>query len=144
MPAVRVNPALRAFWKAHRLIMKVSKGRLGQHMGPGRQLLLTTVGRKSGEPRAVTLTYLEDQGRWIVVATYAGEDRHPTWWLNLAAQPRAQVTVGGRTVPVVAREVAEPERSVLYRRFVDDIHQSYGEYAARTSRRIPVVSLEPA
>ena len=144
MRAVRVNPALRAFWKVHRLIMRASKGRLGQHMGPGRQLLLTTVGRKSGEPRAVALTYLEDQGRWIVVGTNAGEDRHPTWWLNLAAQPRAKVTVGGRTVPVVAREVEEPERSVLYRRFVDDIHQSYHEYAARTSRRIPVVSLEPA
>lgn len=126
------------------MILKLSKGRLGQRMGPGRQLLLITVGRKSGERRPVALTYLEDAGRWIVVGTNAGEDRDPTWWLNLAAQPRAEVMVGGRKVPVVAREVDDPERAPLYQRFIDDIDKSYGEYQARTSRRIPVVALEPA
>lgn len=143
MAAVRVNSALRLFWRIHRAILKVSKGRLGQRMGPGKQLLLTTVGRKSGEPRPVALTYLEDGGRWIVVASYAGEDRDPTWWLNLAAHPGAEVTIGGRTVPVIAREVEDPERGPLYQRFVDDIDKSYGEYQARTSRRIPVVALQP-
>ena len=59
-------------------------------------------------------------------------------------RPRAEVMVGGRTVPVVARELDEPERSVVYRRFIDDVHPSYAEYPARTSRRIPVVALEPA
>ena len=144
MKAVRVNPALRLFWRIHRWILRISQGRLGQRLGPGRQLLLVTVGRKSGEPRPVALTYLEDQGRWIVVASNAGEDQAPTWWLNLSAQPRAKVMVGGRTVPVVARELEEPERSAVYRRFVDDIHPGYAEYQARTNRRIPVVALEPA
>ena len=122
----------------------MSRGRLGQRLGPGRQLLLVTVGRKSGEPRPVALTYLEDRGRWIVVASNVGEDKAPTWWLNLSAQPRAKVMVGGRTVPVVARELEEPERSDVYRRFVADIHPGYAEYQARTDRRIPVVALEPA
>jgi deazaflavin-dependent oxidoreductase (nitroreductase family) len=113
-------------------------------MGPGKQLLLITVGRKSGEPRPVALTYLEDGGRWIVVASNAGDDRDPTWWLNLAAQPRAEVMIGGRKVPIVAREVPDPERETLYQRFIDDIDQSYAEYQTRTTRRIPVVALEPA
>lgn len=126
------------------MILKASRGRLGQRMGPGKQLLLITVGRKSGEPRPVALTYLEDAGRWIVVASNAGEDRDPTWWLNLAAQPRAEVMVGGRKVPIVAREVPDPERDTLYQRFIDDIDQSYGEYRTRANRRIPVVALEPA
>ena len=52
--------------------------------------------------------------------------------------------VGGRSVQVVARELDEPERSAVYQRFVDEIHQSYGEYRAGTGRRIPVVALEPA
>jgi deazaflavin-dependent oxidoreductase (nitroreductase family) len=125
------------------MILRVSKGRLGQQMGPGKQLLLITVGRKSGEPRPVALTYLEDGGRWIVVGTNAGEDRDPTWWLNLAAQTSAEVMVGGKTVPVVAQELDEPERSLVYQRFIDEIHESYREYQARTSRRIPVVALEP-
>jgi hypothetical protein len=88
------------------MILKASQGRLGQRMGPGKQLLLITVGRKSGEPRA-------------------------------------EVMVGGKTVPVVALELDEPERSLVYQRFIDDIHGSYREYQARTSRRIPVVALEP-
>jgi deazaflavin-dependent oxidoreductase (nitroreductase family) len=144
MAAVRRMPALRAFWRIHRRILKASRGRLGQRMGPGKQLLLITVGRKSGEPRPVALTYLEDGGRWIVVASNVGDDRDPTWWLNLAAQPRAQVMIGGRKVPIVAREVQDPERNTLYQRFIDDIDRSYAEYQTRTSRRIPVVALEPA
>ena len=143
MAAVRRGPALRAFWTIHRLILRASKGRLGQRMGPGKQLLLITVGRKSGEPRPVSLTYLEDGGRWVVVASNAGDDRHPTWWLNLSAEPRARVMVGGQTVPVVARELQEPERSLLYERFVDEIDKGYEEYSNRTTRRIPVVALDP-
>jgi F420H(2)-dependent quinone reductase len=144
MAAVRRSSALRAFWRIHRRILKASQGRFGQRMGPGKQLLLITVGRKSGEPRPVALTYLEDGGRWIVVASNAGDDKDPTWWRNLAAQPRAEVMIGGRRVPIVAREVQDPERDTLYQRFIDDIDRSYGEYQTRTSRRIPVVSLEPA
>ena len=143
MPAVRRNAAVRAFWAIHRTILRASRGRLGQRLGPGKQLLLVTVGRRSGEPRSAALTYLEDRGRWIVVGTNAGEDRHPAWWLNLEAEPRAKVVVGGQTVPVIARQVDEPERSHLYQRFVDDVHESYGEYRARTGRRIPVVALDP-
>ena len=143
MAAVRSSRTLRAFWAIHRMILRASKGRLGQRMGPGRQLLLITVGRKSGEPRPVALTYLEDGARWVVVASNAGDDRHPTWWLNLAAEPRAKVIVGGQTVPVVARELEEPERSLLYQRFVDEIHKDYDDYRNRTTRRIPVVALDP-
>ena len=143
MAAVSRGPALRAFWAIHRIILRASKGRLGQRMGPGKQLLLITVGRKSGEPRPVALTYLEDGGRWVVVASNAGDDRHPTWWLNLSTEPRARVMVGGQTVPVVARELEEPERSLLYERFVDEIDKGYDEYSKRTTRRIPVVALDP-
>jgi len=143
MPAARRSPALRTFWRIHRRILQATQGRVGQRMGPGKQLLLITVGRKSGEPRPVALTYLEDEGRWIVVASNAGDDRDPTWWLNLAARPRAEVMITGRKIPIVAREVQHPEREILYQRFIDDIDRSYAEYQTRTSRRIPVVALQP-
>lgn len=144
MAAVRMSPALRTVWRIHRKILKATRGRLSQRMGPGKQLLLITVGRKSGEPRPVALTYLEDGGRWIVVGSNAGKDRDPTWWLNLAAQPKAEVMIGGRKVPIVARAVPDPERDILYQRFIEDIDESYGEYQTRTTRKIPVVALEPA
>ena len=42
-------------------------------------------------------------GRYVVMASYAGEDRDPAWAKNLRAYPRAKVTIGGRSTPVVAR-----------------------------------------
>ena len=143
MPAVRRSPLLVAFWKVHRFLYRVSGGRIGTKMGPGRQLLLTTTGRRSGQPRSVALTFLEEDGSWIVVATNAGEDVHPAWWLNLVADPRAEVQVGTKRRRVRANEIEEPERSNLYRRFVDEIDRGYAEYSDRTDRRIPVVALTP-
>src|SRR5207302_1405125 len=55
-----------------------------------------------------------DGDAYIVVASYAGEDRDPAWWNNLKAQPEAEVAVGGRRLKVRARESegAEPRASV--------------------------------
>jgi deazaflavin-dependent oxidoreductase (nitroreductase family) len=76
-----------------------------------------------------------------VIASNAGEDSHPAWWLNLLAAPKATVTVGGETIPVVARELDEPERSSFLSRFAAEIDASYAEYQRRTTRRLPVVAL---
>jgi deazaflavin-dependent oxidoreductase (nitroreductase family) len=91
----------------------------------------------------VSLNYLTDAGRLIVVASYAGEDRHPAWWLNLLADPHAEVQVGADRYPVTAREVDDPERDRLWAQVVA-IDPSYAEYQRRTPRRIPVVALEGA
>ena len=144
MPAVTKGPALRAFWRLHRFLLRISNGRFFTRLGPGRQLLLTTRGRKSAEPRRVSLTYLADGHRWVVIASNAGEDSHPAWWLNLLAEPSAAVAVGGKTIPVLARELEEPERSSFLSRFVSEIDASYAEYQRRTARRLPVVALRPA
>jgi len=110
-------------------------------MGPGRQLLLVTRGRKTGEPRSVGLTYINDGDRWIVVGSNAGEDRHPAWWLNLKEDPAATVLVDGHSVLVTAQELEEPERTEVFARFAAEVDESYLEYQKRTSRRLPVVAL---
>lgn len=141
MAAVTKSPALRAFWKLHRFLLQLTKGRFFTRMGPGRQLLLVTTGRKSGEPRPVGLTYLEDSGRWIVIGSNLGEDQHPAWWLNLLSNSSATITLDGHTIPVTAQEVDEPDRSRLLNRFVTEVDESYRTYQQRTSRRLPVVAL---
>lgn len=88
----------------------------------------------------MSLNYLTDAGRLIVVASYAGEDRHPAWWLNLLADPRAEVQVGTDRYPVMARELDGPERDRLWLQVVAT-DPSYQEYERRTTRRIPVVAL---
>jgi deazaflavin-dependent oxidoreductase (nitroreductase family) len=78
----------------------------------------------------------------VVYASNAGEPRHPAWWLNLQAEPHATVQRGNEVVPVIAREAEGAERAELWDAVVR-AHAGYAEYERRTSRRIPVVVLEP-
>jgi deazaflavin-dependent oxidoreductase (nitroreductase family) len=142
MPTVRLNSMLRVMWKLHRLVLRASGGRIGSRMGAMKVLLLETTGHKSGQPRTVGLSHLEDGGRYFVIASYAGEDRDPAWAMNLKAQPRATVTIGGRLVPVSARVLEGTERESMFGLFVE-ADASYGEYRQRTTREIPVFELRP-
>lgn len=129
-------------WKVHRFLLRASRGRLGSQLGNLKVLLLETTGNKSGQPRSVGLSHLEQGGRYLVVASYAGEDRDPAWAKNLRAQPKATVTIAGRSFPVVARELESEEREAMFARFVD-ADAAYAEYVERTSREIPVFELRP-
>jgi deazaflavin-dependent oxidoreductase (nitroreductase family) len=128
-------------WRVHRWLFQVSGGRIGSSMNGFPILLLTTRGRRSGEPRRVALQYLEHGGALAVAGSYAGEDRDPAWWLNLQATPEAEVMIGGRAFDVRAREAFGPERAALFDRFTK-VDSAYAEYAERTTRTIPVVVLE--
>jgi deazaflavin-dependent oxidoreductase (nitroreductase family) len=140
MPAVRLSPTISVMWKIHRLLLRASGGRLGSRLGNMKVLLLETTGNKSGQPRAVGLSHLEQDGRLFVCASYAGEDRDPAWAKNLRAQPKATVTVAGRSFPIVARQLEGEEREAMFARFVE-ADAAYGEYVERTSREIPVFEL---
>lgn len=143
MPAVRRTKAMELFWKAHRFLYRVSGGRIGGRVVGMPVLMLTTTGRKSGEPRTNVLTYLPKGRASVVFASNAGEPRHPAWWLNLAADPHATVQRGREQTPVVAREAEGEERARLWDEVVRT-EAGYAEYEKRTTRRIPVVVLEPA
>ncbi len=132
---------IRVFSMIHRMLYQVSGGRMGTHM-VGPVLLLTTVGRKSGQSRTTPLLYLQYVANWVVAASYAGNDRHPAWWLNLKVNPAARVQIKSIVQQVRAREATEVERSLLWPRFVS-MFSSYEDYRQRTKRRIPIVILEP-
>ncbi len=108
---------MRLFWRLHRAVMRLTAGRFGR-VGPMDALLLTTKGRKSGGPRDVVLFYIRDSDAYIVVASYAGEDRDLAWWKNLKAHPEADVTVAGKRIRVRARESEGTERERLWTRIV--------------------------
>lgn len=128
--------------RIHRFVYLRSGGRIGHRLGGNPMLLLHTVGRKSGEPRITPLLYVPDGDRWLVVASNAGDDRPPAWWLNLRAQGRATIQVGTARHAVRAREAGPEERPALWKKACD-AYPDYAEYEKRTSRRIPVVVLEP-
>jgi deazaflavin-dependent oxidoreductase (nitroreductase family) len=136
-----MSPSLRIFWRLHRAFMRLTGGRFGR-VGPMDVLLLTTKGRKSGERRDVALNYLREGDVYVVVASYAGEDRDPAWWRNLVADPQAEVVAAGKRVRVRGREIEGPERERLWTRLVEK-DPAYAEYQRRTKRRLPVVVLKP-
>ncbi len=132
---IRVMSAL------HLAVYRVTGGLLGANVGAP-VLLLTTLGRKSNKLRTTPLLYLEEMDHWIVVASNGGDDRHPDWWLNLKAHPAAQIQIKGRVNQVRAREATETERGRLWPHLVS-LYSVYDDYQRRTSRKIPVVFLEP-
>lgn len=105
-------------------------------------ILLTTTGRRSGARRTVHLPAIADGGDLLVVASFAGNERNPAWYLNLAAQPRVEVQRGRRTFAATAVPVVAEERERLWARIVE-IAPYYADYQRRTSRLIPVVRIVP-
>ena len=106
-------------------------------------LLLTTTGRRSGQPRTTPLIYGRDGDRYLVVASRGGAPQHPAWYGNLAARPEVTVQVMADRFPARARTASPIERSALWKKMAA-IWPPYDEYQARTAREIPVVILERA
>lgn len=133
----------RAFvWLNRVLNLVVRRLRLRRFRGAD-LLFLTTTGRKTGQPRTTPLLYLqEDDDRWIVVASNAGADWEPGWWLNLRADQPATIDVQGRRVPVTGAEITGPERERLWRTLNETVFD-YSSYQAKVRRRLAVVALTP-
>jgi deazaflavin-dependent oxidoreductase (nitroreductase family) len=126
----------------HRFLFRATGGRIGAQIGKVDVLLLTTTGRKSGKRRVTPLLFVEDEGRWVVVASNAGDDRHPSWWLNLQANPDSEVQVRDQHHKTRARRARPEEAEALWPR-LDRAYPPYADYRRRTSREIPVVILDP-
>jgi deazaflavin-dependent oxidoreductase (nitroreductase family) len=105
-------------------------------------LVLTTVGRKTGEERTTPVNWFPGpDGSWLVVASANGAASDPAWYLNLAAAPdRARIDVAGRTVQVHAEQLTGEARDEAWRT-VTAANPRFAQYEARTDRAIPVVRL---
>ena len=106
-------------------------------------LLLTTLGRKSGQWRRTPLIYGQDGDRFIVVASKGGAATHPAWYLNLVDHPQVQAQVGADKFAARARTASVEEKARLWPQMTR-IWPDYDDYQRRTSRDIPVVILERA
>lgn len=125
------------------VLYRASGGRIGGRLKAAPVLLLTTTGRRSGKRRTTPLLYVEDAGRYVIVASVGGAPKHPAWFLNLRDEPGASIRVGRRTLAVTAATATAEERSRLWT-LAAAMYSGYDAYQARTSREIPVVILTPA
>jgi deazaflavin-dependent oxidoreductase (nitroreductase family) len=106
-------------------------------------LILTTTGRRSGEPRSTPLIYGRRGEDYLVVASQGGAPKHPAWYLNLLEQPTVGVQVGGERFTAAARTATPEEREQLWSTMTQ-IWPAYDQYQQKTDREIPVVVLERA
>ncbi|MGH2795079.1 MAG: nitroreductase family deazaflavin-dependent oxidoreductase, partial [Actinomycetota bacterium] len=107
-------------------------------------LVLTTTGRKTGKRRTTMLTSpVQDGAKVVIVASYGGDDRHPTWFLNLRDNPAVEVTMRGSTRKMKAHVASIDEKARLWPK-VTEKYSGYAAYQRRTDRDIPLVILEPA
>ncbi|WP_405060265.1 nitroreductase family deazaflavin-dependent oxidoreductase [Kribbella sp. NBC_01505] len=138
-----IDCAAKAMNAVHRGVLKVSGGKAGWQISTMPILRLTTVGRKTGEPRSVMLASpLQEGSTLVVVASRGGDDKHPAWFLNLRENPQVDVTYrGGPTRRMQARTATPEERSRLWPLVVAN-HQNYADYQTKTTREIPLVLLE--
>ena len=105
-------------------------------------LLLTTIGRKSGEERTVALVFLQHGKDMVVVGSLAGYDQHPSWILNLRANPKCRVQLDRRKMSAVAREANEQERKELWPKLVA-LLPLWGHFQKQTDRPFAIVILSP-
>jgi deazaflavin-dependent oxidoreductase (nitroreductase family) len=135
-----------SFWHVHRWIVRVTKRRKGLWLPrPGKwgALRLTTVGRRSGEPRSVIVGYYEDGPNLVTMAMNGWGAAEPAWWLNLQAHPEAVVDVAdGTPRDVLGRAAIGEERERLWQRW-RELDKNLDGYAARRPGETAVVVLEP-
>jgi deazaflavin-dependent oxidoreductase (nitroreductase family) len=137
------DPSVKLFSRLHTAVFRASRGRLGTRLVNNDMLLLTTIGRTSGEKHTVPLLYLKDGDDLVVIASYGGRPDHPDWYRNLLANGSATAQVGAETRKVQSETLSSEERAEWWPHIVD-AYADYATYQSRTKRLIPVVRLSPA
>lgn len=130
------------FGEAHVRRYRETGGEVGHIWKRGSKiLLLTTKGRKSGEPRTTPLIYEHVGDAYVIVASKGGAEDHPGWYRNLVKEPQVELQVKDEVFPARARTATGEERERLWqlaaRQWPD-----YHAYQQKTDREIPVVVLE--
>ena len=109
-------------------------------MNRDRLLLLTTLGRKSGQRVTTPMMFHDDGGRLLVIASNIGAPRHPDWYFNLAANPRVTVEVGTETYDATASTIGGDEREQVWAMLKTN-YPFFADHERKTERTIPVVAL---
>ena len=137
-----MSEAENLFGEEHVRRYRETGGEVGHDWKRGSKiLLLTTKGRKSGEPRTTPLIYENAGDAYVVVASKGGAPEHPGWYANLAKTPEVELQVRDEVFPAHARVADGEERERLWKLAAQQ-WPAYDDYAKKTDREIPVVVLD--
>jgi len=133
---------IKLFIGLNAFLIRLTNGRIGGRLGAQTILLLETTGRKSGQPRVIPIAYFFHEGKYLVIGSNWGRDKHADWYLNLKKTPGATLTVNGQKIPANAHEAQGDEYDRLWA-FAAERHPPYLRYQAMTSRHLPIIVFQP-
>jgi deazaflavin-dependent oxidoreductase (nitroreductase family) len=106
-------------------------------------VLLTTIGRKSGKEITTPVNCMQDGDNYYIVASLAGFDKLPHWYLNLEKNPRVWVQVKDKKIPATARRLSREEKAPLWPRMLKEAQPFWAYFQLFTEREFPVVLITP-
>lgn len=121
---------------------RANGGRVGGQFEGAPLLLLHTTGAKSGAARVNPVMYQSTDAGPAIFASKAGADTNPDWYHNLLADPDVEIEIGTETRQVRARIADAPERDQIWSE-QKRAYPGFADYERKTSRKIPVVILQP-
>lgn len=137
------NPLIKIMSRLNTWIFRASGGTLGKTWLRGAPvMLLTTIGRKSGQRRTTPLLYLRDGDTVVCVASKGGMDHHPLWYRNLQATPEVEIQIGTHVRRMRATTATAEQKAAYWPKLIE-MYRDFDDYQARTSRDIPVIILRP-
>ena len=138
------QPGTAVRWLNKVIMRRIVRNGGGKMLGGLDALVLSTLGKKSGERRVCPVCWFPgEEGTWLIVASANGAAKNPAWYLNLRDNPQVTIQIGKEKHDLVARTATDAERAELWPDLVDT-YADYDTYAAWTERTIPVVICEPA
>lgn len=139
-----VGTGIKWMSRANTWIFKKSGGKLGNKFLRGAEVgILTTTGRKSGEPRDSPLLFLQEGSRIVLVASQGGRATNPMWYLNILANPNITFQTKKEKLDLVAREATDAERDEYWPK-LDAMYPDFANYRSYTDRKIPILICDPA
>ena len=139
----RANTIIKLMSRANTWVYKKTDGKIGGKFLQGAPVaLLTTIGRKTGEPRVSPLLYWREGNRIVLIASKGGAANHPLWYLNLKANPNVTVQIKDEVLNLTARDATEDERAHYWPKMAS-MYTSFEDYQSWTDRVIPVVICDP-
>lgn len=138
-----VGTAIKWMSRAQTWLFKKTNGRLGGKFLRGAEVgILTTTGRKSGEPRDNPLLFLQEGRRVVLVASQGGRATNPMWYLNLQTNPSMKFQTKREVLHLTARDATDAERDEYWPK-LDAMYADFANYRSYTDRKIPIVICDP-
>lgn len=129
---------IQRFMSLNKFLIHLSKGKMGTSMGGQTVLILHTTGRKSGQVRAVPISYFRDDEKFFIIGSNWGQEKHASWYYNLKDNPRAALELTDEKISVDAHEAVGEEYIRLWQAAIER-YPYYVGYQKNIERHIPIM-----